>query len=246
MKIMKKIIPTAIQNKDSKLSTKDFSYYPSLNQLQKFEVALNHCNYSLRQFRSILDFGCGDGRLTRHLFRLLPDALVYGSEIQPNLVKQCSKKFPRGKFIINNPTPPIDFSDNMFDFIFSYSIFTHLSESNHIAWLKELARTLKPGGIMAHTIHSYEYFKRISFFNPDSLAKYKLPCKLDDFIKKPMNYHWITYSPQTPEYGLTIISKDYVMKNWEKYSGLTLATYEEGIIESSPEGCHDLVLLAKK
>ena len=59
-------------------------------------------------------------------------------------------------------------------------------------------------------------------------------------------YHYVVKNPSTPEYGLTIISKEYVMTRWPRYSGLTLVDYAEGAIESYPEGCHDIVMLVKE
>jgi len=43
--------------------------------------------------------------------------------------------------------PPMSYEDNMFDFVYSISIFTHLPEDMQFAWLQELQRITKPGGI---------------------------------------------------------------------------------------------------
>jgi len=218
----------------------------SINQLQKFEAVLNQNGMSLLQFKSILDFGCGFGRLTQHLFELIPNTRIFGCDTEPHLVATCRKKFPQGTFITNNPTPPLDVNNEVFDLIFSYSVFTHLSESNHAAWLKELAEKLRPGGIMMHTIHSYEALKRLEIFSPESLDKYKLPEPVHSFFQPSDRYHYNVTDVSKPEYGYTIISKDYVMKKWPTYSGLRLVDYAEGAIESYPEGCHDIILLVKE
>jgi len=218
----------------------------SLNQLQTIEAVLSQNAYSLCQFRSILDFGCSYGRLTRYFSKLAPNAQIYGCDVQKNMINKCRRALPNGTFIVNKPTPPLNFSEEMFDFIFSFSVFTHLSEQNHIDWLKELAGMLKPGGIMLHTTHGYECLSRLANFNPENLAKYKIPCSIEEFIEKQVRYHWVVYDQRTPEYGLSIISKDYILQNWEDYSGLTLVKHIEGAIDSNPEGCHDLVLLVKK
>ena len=217
----------------------------NLSQLQVIEAMLNRNGYSLRKFTSILDFGCGYGRLIRHVKELAPNAQICGCDLQSDLLARCHQSIANGTFIINKPTPPLGFPDGAFDFIYSFSVFTHLSEPNHISWLKELAYKLKPGGLMVHTTHGYECLKRLAVFNPDRLAKYELPCAMDEFTIKRICYHYIVDNPQTPEYGYTIISPDYIKKNWEKYSGLRLVEYVEGAIETNPEGCHDLVLLVK-
>ena len=130
------------------------------------------------------------------------------------------------------------------DFIYSYSVFTHLSEANHIKWLQELARLLKPNGIMLNSVKSYIAAKRMEIFSPGNLGRYKIEPPINVF-EKETPYQYAVDNLDTPEYGLTIISKDYILKNWAKYSGLRIVDYHEGCIEAYPEGCHDLVLMMK-
>ncbi len=217
-----------------------------INQLQKFEAVLANNGYSLKQFKSVLDFACGFGRLTKPLFRLIPEAEIFGCDIQRDLVSLCQRSFPKGHFITNEVAPPLDFDDSLFDLIFSYSAFTHFSETNHVAWLKELARTLKPGGVMLHTTHSLVSLKRAAFFSPESLKKYNFSEPVDRSTLHTDSYHYAINEPSMPEYGVTIIDKEYVMKRWPGYSGLTIVDYVEAAIESYPEGCHDIVMMVKK
>lgn len=223
------------------LSQKQYNF----NHLQGFESVLNKNGRSLRQFKSILDFACGYGRLSKHLFDLVPDAKIYGCDIQRNLVSLCQRKYPNGHFITNEIAPPLDFENSHFDFIFSYSAFTHFSETNHAAWLKELARTLKPGGVMLHTIHSFVSLKRAAFFSSKSLKKYNLSEPVDLFSSRTDTYYYVINEPSIPEYGVSIIDKEYVMKRWPDYTGLMIIDYVEGAIESYPEGCHDIVMMVK-
>lgn len=99
---------------------------------------------------------------------------------------------------------------------------------------------------MLHTTHSYEYLNRVAIFSPNSINKYRLPEPVEAFIQLPTRYHYVVDEPATPEYGATIISKEYVMTKWPQYSGLKLCEYAEGAIESYPEGCHDIVILVKE
>jgi len=215
-----------------------------LNQLQKYESVLNHHKNSLTDFEKVLEFGCGHGRLIQYLFGINTKASVFGTDILQEQVNKCKEKFPQGVFIRNGSEPPIELEDNQFDLIYSYSVFTHLSEINHLAWLKELCRILKPGGKMLHSVKSYEFVRRAKIFSPQNLVKYELIEPYEQFeIDYP--YHYIVDNPNTPEYGLTIISKNYIMENWHKETGLEILDYAEGCIEAYPEGCHDLVLLHK-
>ena len=218
----------------------------NLNQLQTFEALLNVHGLSFAGFSSILDFACGPARLTQHLFRLAPKAAIYGYDVDSEAVAECSRKFPGGHFYANGLMPPLEYDDEQFDLIWSYSIFTSLPEANHRAWLEELARKLRPGGVMVHTTHSYEYLKRASAFSPEALVKYKLEGSVEEFIRSDPEYYYLVHKPRTPDYGLAIISKEYASTRWPEYTGLTLMDYAEGAIESYPEGCQDIVMLAKE
>lgn len=229
-----------------RLSAVELEKRYNLNQVQKFEAVLTRNNRSLRHFSSILDFGCGHGRLTQYLFDLVPHARVFGCDILGDAVTECRRRFPRGHFVKNNPEPALSFGDAEFDLIFSYSVFTHLSEADHALWLKELGRTLQPGGVMLHTTHSYEFVRRTATFRPDWLEVYNLPEDVDVFVRSPYRYHYVVDNPATPAYGRTIISKEYVITRWPHYTGLTLVDYAEGAIEAYPAGCQDIVMLAKE
>ncbi|MBI3320299.1 MAG: class I SAM-dependent methyltransferase [Candidatus Omnitrophica bacterium] len=226
----------------------------NLNQLQRFEAVLNRHGRSFRTFSSILEFGCGTGRLTQYLFEFAPEASVYGCDVLSDAIARCQRKFPRGRFVTNRATPPLSFADAQCDLIYSYSVFTHLSEPNHQAWLKELGRLLRPGGMMVHTLHSYEYLRRTARFSPESVAKYRFTPphagagfteSAEAFIQSGRDYFYAIDNPSTPEYGHTIIRKEYVMAQWPRCAGLKLLDYVEGAIEAYPEGCQDLVLLMK-
>jgi cyclopropane fatty-acyl-phospholipid synthase-like methyltransferase len=209
-----------------------------LNQVQAFEFALRRSGRSLSDCRSILDFGCGDGRLLAHLVRLAPAASICGVDVLPAAVARCRRRFPRCRFEVGPVTPPLRLDGDGFDLILSYSVFTHLSEANHKAWLEELAGLLRPGGVMAHTIHSMTAIERMRWSSPANLEKYALPLTIPE-------YHYAISDPGRPEYGVTIIRREYVERHWPTYSGLDVLAYAEAAVESYPEGCHDIVVLGR-
>ena len=218
----------------------------NLNQIQAFEAVLSRHDLSLRNFTSILDFACGPGRLTQYLPWLTPQAQIFGCDVDADTIAECQLKCTSGSFYTNAFTPPLIYEDEQFDLIWSYSIFTSLPELTHQIWLKELARTLRPGGVMLHTTHSYEYLKRTATFAPERLVKYQFPKPVGEFIKSGPDYYYIADQPPTPEYGQALISKHYVTTKWPDITGLTVADYVTGAIESYPEGCQDIVMLVKE
>ena len=94
----------------------------------------------------ILDWGCGPGRIVRHLPALLPAAKIYGTDYNENYIKWCRENLKEIIFSSNKVDPPMNFAASFFDAIIGLSIFTHLSEKNHFAWIDELYRIIKFGG----------------------------------------------------------------------------------------------------
>lgn len=104
--------------------------------------------------RSFLDWGCGSGRVTRHLGKLLPHANVHGSDIDHEAIAWLSGTMPDGRFFVSPKAPPFTgVADASFDLILASSVFTHLSAPLQLSWLEELHRVLVPGGVLMATSH---------------------------------------------------------------------------------------------
>lgn len=131
------------------------------------EVATNFItklkSYYYKSDMVVLDWGCGPARLTRHLPSLLSkNSQVYGSDYNPKTIDWCSKNIEGVRFSKNNLEPPLNYSNDTFDFIISLSIFTHLSESNHKLWVKELHRVLKPQGLALITTAGQIFIEKMT------------------------------------------------------------------------------------
>lgn len=109
---------------------------------------------SFRTATRILDFGCGCGRLVRHLPKLT-NAELYGCDYNPALVGWCAKNL-QGEFRRNRLRPPLDFPSGHFDILYLLSVFTHLRIETQREWLSEFQRILRPGGLALVTFHDEE------------------------------------------------------------------------------------------
>jgi SAM-dependent methyltransferase len=109
---------------------------------------------------AILDFGCGCGRISRW-FSDLAGPQLSGCDYNRELVTWCQAHL---RFMDTQATrlhPPLPYPDNSFDFVYAYSVFTHLSVELAARWMSELRRIVKPGGLMWFTIHGESYRERL-------------------------------------------------------------------------------------
>ncbi|MFO7616847.1 MAG: class I SAM-dependent methyltransferase [Bacteroidales bacterium] len=110
----------------------------------------------------ILDWGCGPARVVRHLPDLLPGSECYGTDYNRKTITWCSGAFDNITFHANDLMPGLVFNDDHFDLVYGISIFTHLSEEAHHAWLAELLRVLKPAGVLFLTLHGASFREKLS------------------------------------------------------------------------------------
>ena len=111
---------------------------------------------------AILDFGCGSGRVIRQIpVHDRPDRTVWGVDVDPAAIRWCSRNLGGYHFATVPDRPPTALADDQFDFIFAISVFSHLDEQRQFAWLAELQRLLRPGGIVVASVHG-EYHRSVT------------------------------------------------------------------------------------
>jgi SAM-dependent methyltransferase len=101
-----------------------------------------------------LDFGCGAGRVSRHLLPAPEVGELHGADVDGRLVRWSRKHLPRGEFRKIEPAPPTSYRGGFFDVAVVVSIFTHFDEETGRRWAAELARVLRPGGLMIVSTHA--------------------------------------------------------------------------------------------
>ncbi|MDB5374561.1 MAG: Ubiquinone/menaquinone biosynthesis C-methylase UbiE [Belnapia sp.] len=102
--------------------------------------------FGLKPTSSVIDVGCGSGRLTSQLTRY-PKLSYLGLDVVPELLDYNRRKAARPDFklelIAGNSIPAPDASA---DFVTYFSVFTHLLHEESYAYLEQTHRVLKPGG----------------------------------------------------------------------------------------------------
>ena len=97
--------------------------------------------------------------------------LVYtGVDVDRRQIDWAARHLP-GRFEVIPTAPPTALASGSFDLIFTISVFTHLDESMQEAWLAELARLLRPGGLLLATTHSPEIARTSPGVTPAELTR---------------------------------------------------------------------------
>ncbi len=118
----------------------------------------------LKPEHRVLEVGCGIGRMARPLTRYLVEGSYDGIDIVPRGIRWCqrniSPRYPNFRFqladiynLMYNPGGAFQpaeyrfpFDDSQFDFEFLTSVFTHMLKRDMEHYLREIVRTLRPGG----------------------------------------------------------------------------------------------------
>ena len=109
----------------------------------RFRKQILKCVEVIPKNSNVLEVGCGSGYVLSMLKKLRPDIKIKGSDISPSSTWRMLKK--QGIKLIKDDTTKSSFPSNKFDVVISFGVMEHTS--NDQAFLKEVYRLLKPGGL---------------------------------------------------------------------------------------------------
>ncbi len=145
---------------------------------ESIESVLKKNEADLDSFNEILDFGCGCGRVIRHL---KINSSLHGTDYNPDLINWCRSNLPFGQFDTNGLAPPTRYPYEKFDFIYALSVLTHLPEELQGSWMKELWRVLRPGGYLIISTHGESYLARLDQAEQRQFMAGRLVVKRSDY-----------------------------------------------------------------
>jgi SAM-dependent methyltransferase len=129
-------------------------YDSGRDSVGELERTLALVGRSLDSFESILDFGCGCGRMLLWLEDLGTRRELHGADVDAQAIAWAADHIPYCRFTVTQPDPPLPYADGSFDLVFNHSVFTHIDEHRQDAWLTELQRVTRPGGLLVLSVHA--------------------------------------------------------------------------------------------
>ncbi len=189
----------------------------------------------ISQCDAVLDFGCGWGRIIRFFLKDVEPTSIWGADPVEEMIDLCRQANRWCNFRHIGTEPPSPFADDTFDLIYSFSVFSHLSEEMHESWLVELTRILKPGGLMVATTRNREFINHCASLReradlasihpgPRSSAEAFLDTRqsLADFDAGKYCFSPLAHDKWS-YWGDTAIPRDYVLRRWTPH--LTFVDY---------------------
>jgi SAM-dependent methyltransferase len=209
--------------------------YGGLTTAAGIRGILGSLGFSIGDFRRVLDWGCGLGRVVRWFEDVGPGTEFVGTDISEKAVLWCSENMHFGSYRSNDYLPPLPFPDEHFDLIYGISVLTHLPEDFQHAWLAELRRVARPGAIVLLTVHA------------EDVAEALPPLELREFRRRGFFYKHVGDAPVagTPLEGMpdfyqvAFHSRPYIQRIWSRF--FEPLTY----VKHGPMWLQEMVVLRK-
>lgn len=178
----------------------------------------------------ILDFGVGWGRILRFFLKDVDAATLHGVDTSDKYLEAARQTGVPGQLKQIDPKGRLPYDDRAFDLAYAYSVFTHLPEHMQDHWLADIARTLRPGGLLVATVEPprfLDYFAGMDAEDP-SLHPWhaQMARKIggDSSLRTRLQSHGFAYIPwregsdgSDETYGDCVMTKAYVQERWGRW-----------------------------
>lgn len=135
------------------------------------ETGLAHAKFIMQTIRShtpardlsVCEWGCGPGRIIQHLPSLDDGiARLIGTDCHEATIDWCQENMPDIEFLVHEMNPPLTLATGSIDVVYCCAVFTHLGEPLHHAWVSEILRLLRPGGLLIASFHGSRFEDRMA------------------------------------------------------------------------------------
>lgn len=96
---------------------------------------------------TILELGCGVGRLAGPLTTRYAECRVVGVDSSPTMIAVARDAWPALQ-LIENDGRTLPFADKSIDAAYSMTVFQHIPHEAQQGYLREMGRVLVPGGVL--------------------------------------------------------------------------------------------------
>lgn len=179
----------------------------------------------------VLDIGCGDGKITVEISRLLTGGSVVGIDSSVEMIEFARKKYPQRDYP-NLSWDIMDASnltfDGEFDVVFSNACLHWVSD--HLPVLKGIKRSLKPGGLALLQMRGRGEIGKLeealmAMLQREEWGRYFSSFSHSFGFHEPEDYHaWLRQAGLTPR-RVELVKRDMVHAGREGMAGHIRTTW---------------------
>jgi SAM-dependent methyltransferase len=108
---------------------------------------------------TVLDYGCGYGRMIRLMYYFTDPNSLWGLDPWDEAIRICRSDRLAGNLRVSDYLPGnLPVQDCVFDVVYAFSVFTHTSERATRTALQSLWKNIATSGLLALTIRPREYW----------------------------------------------------------------------------------------
>ncbi len=209
------------KDREGYYGTDHFSYWASglKDTLLQLEMARKY-NQTISSY---LDLGCASGRVIRHFATQFPNIKTFGCDINRHHTEWCNLFLPKNLTVFNNSSiPSLPISSSSLCLISAYSVFTHI-EAMETAWIMEIVRILRPGGLAWITVSTQETLHDMNEHWPLWRPIMNHPDKdkiLDEKRSFSGNRAVFRYRGDRSYSSNTFYKADYIRKVWSRFADI--------------------------
>jgi SAM-dependent methyltransferase len=148
---------------------------------------------------SVLEIGCGYGRIVRALRNTVPTNRIHVSDVIDGGARFTASEFGATQI----PAEPGPEWDERFDLIYLLSVYSHLPRPAVADHLRRMQSLLAPGGVLVFTTHGRDSANILEVYNQYWLEADRVLGGLSD-----AGYYFERYPYYYDEYGMTFFTRE--------------------------------------
>jgi ubiquinone/menaquinone biosynthesis C-methylase UbiE len=147
----------------------------------------------LRSGMSIIDYGCGSGRLAHALAGKL-NVEYLGIDVVDALLQYAASKSPQDFKFVKHQELNVPVVSDVADMICAFSLFTHLLPAESYIYIQDMHRVLKKGGRLVFSFLEFDVPEHWTTFQitVDAQRTNAAP-HLNMFLEKSVINHWANH-----------------------------------------------------